>query len=78
MNAWVRTDGAALADGVIDFAAAVADPADPHRLAPGYDSGDGLHLSPAGYRAMAAAIDPAQLSGSPCLGGRPSIVAAGR
>ena len=38
-------------------AAAVADPRDPRRLVPEYDTGDHLHLSPAGYRAMADAID---------------------
>lgn len=78
VNAWVRTHGPAVADGVIDFAAAVADPRNPRRLAPAYDAGDGLHLSAAGYRAMAAAVDPALLSGSPCLGARTdAVVAAG-
>jgi hypothetical protein len=60
-----------LADGIFDFAAAVADPAHPDRLAPAFDAGDGLHLSAAGYRALAAAVDPALLSGSPCLAGNP-------
>jgi lysophospholipase L1-like esterase len=72
LNAWVREHGPAHADGVFDFAAAVADPERPTRLAPAYDAGDGLHLSAAGYRALAAAVDPAQLSGSPCLAGNPS------
>lgn len=67
VNAWVRTQGAGHADGVADFAAAVADPADPTRLAPAHDAGDGLHLSAAGYRALADAVDPALLTGSPCL-----------
>jgi len=71
LNAWVREQGPAYADGVFDFAAAVADPARPSRLAPAFDAGDGLHLSAAGYRALAAAVDPAQLSGSPCLAGNP-------
>jgi lysophospholipase L1-like esterase len=72
LNAWVREHGRAHADGIFDFAAAVADPARPTRLAPAYDAGDGLHLSAAGYRRLAAAVDPAQLTGSPCLspGGR--------
>ncbi len=52
VNAWIRSHF----DAVIDFDAAVKDPARPDHLAPAYDSGDGLHLSPAGYRAMAAAI----------------------
>ena len=55
VNNWIRTNGAF--DGVIDFAAAVADPSDPKRLNPAYDSGDHLHPNAAGYRAMAAAID---------------------
>jgi len=55
INRWILTSGAF--DGVIDFAAAVADPADPRRLAPRFDSGDHLHPNAAGYRAMAAAIN---------------------
>jgi lysophospholipase L1-like esterase len=65
---------------VFDFAAAVADPEHPARLAPAYDAGDGLHLSADGYRALAAAVDPALLSGSPCLSGDPAarVVVANR
>ena len=44
---------------VADFAAALADPADPGKIAAGYDSGDGVHPSDAGARALAAAVDPA-------------------
>ena len=40
-----------------DFAAALADPADPDALAPAYDSGDHKHPNDAGYRVMAAAVD---------------------
>jgi lysophospholipase L1-like esterase len=47
---------------VADFAASVADPADPGRLAPAYDCGDGIHLSDAGARALAQALDPALFS----------------
>jgi lysophospholipase L1-like esterase len=54
VNNWIRTSGAF--DGVIDFAAAVADPSDPERLNPRYDSGDHLHPNAAGYRAMANAV----------------------
>ncbi|AEV83000.1 SGNH hydrolase [Actinoplanes sp. SE50] len=43
-------------DSHVDFAAAVADPAAPSRLHPAYDVGDHLHLNPAGYAALAAAI----------------------
>jgi lysophospholipase L1-like esterase len=67
VNAWVRERGREHADGVFDFAAAVADPARPDHLLPAYDSGDGLHLSAAGYRALAAAVDVTRLSGSRCL-----------
>jgi lysophospholipase L1-like esterase len=59
VNRWIETSGAF--DGVIDFAAAVADPSDPERLNPAYDSGDHLHPNGAGYRAMADAISLAQL-----------------
>jgi len=55
INHWILTSGAF--DGVIDFAGALADPAQPQRLDPRYDSGDHLHPNDAGYRAMAAAID---------------------
>jgi lysophospholipase L1-like esterase len=54
LNAWIRTPGHF--DAVVDFDAATRDPAHPDRLRPDYDSGDHLHPSPAGYRAMAAAI----------------------
>ncbi|MBT8224677.1 MAG: SGNH/GDSL hydrolase family protein [Dactylosporangium sp.] len=55
LNDWIRTSGAF--DAVFDFAAAVADPADPAALAPAYDSGDHLHPNDAGCEAMADAID---------------------
>jgi lysophospholipase L1-like esterase len=67
VNRWVREQGPAHADGVFDFAAAVADPHDPTRIRDRYDAGDGLHLSGAGYRALADAVDVSRLSGSPCL-----------
>jgi lysophospholipase L1-like esterase len=67
VNAWVLGPGRRQADGVFDFAAAVADPADPARLAPAFDSGDGLHLSAAGYRALASTVEIRDLTGSPCL-----------
>src|SRR6266702_3750455 len=55
VNTWIRTSGAF--DGVIDFAAASADPADPTTLNPAYDSGDHLHPDDAGTLAMADAIN---------------------
>lgn len=54
VNAWIRTPGNF--DGVIDFDAALRDPAKPTHLRPELDSGDGLHPSIAGYKAMAAAV----------------------
>lgn len=54
INAWIRTPGHF--DSVIDFDRAMADPKRPDRLAPAYDSGDGLHPSIAGYAAMAALV----------------------
>lgn len=52
LNTWIRSHF----DAVLDFDAAVRDPARPDHLSRQFDSGDGLHLSPAGYRALAAAI----------------------
>ncbi|MEV4426485.1 SGNH/GDSL hydrolase family protein [Streptomyces sp. NPDC049602] len=54
-NTWVRTSGAY--DAVVDFDRVVADPADPDRILPAYDSGDHLHPNDAGYHAMAGALD---------------------
>jgi len=55
VNAWIRTSGEY--DAVIDFEAAVCDPADPSRILPAFDSGDHLHPNDASYQAMANAID---------------------
>lgn len=55
VNEWIRTGGAY--DGVIDFDAVLRDPAAPDRIRPEYDSGDHVHPNPAGYAAMAEAID---------------------
>ncbi len=54
INAWIRTSGNF--DAVIDFDAAMRDPENPARLKPALDSGDGLHPSLDGYRAMAEAV----------------------
>jgi len=58
VNRWIRTGGSF--DGVIDFDAAVRDPANPARLLPAYDF-DGIHLTDAGYGAMADAINLSML-----------------
>ena len=55
VNNWILSTGEY--DAVADFAAAVADPTDPQRLNPSYDSGDHFHPNDAGYRAIAAAIN---------------------
>lgn len=55
VNAWIRTTP--LFDGVIDLDRIAADPANPSELAPLFDSGDGVHPSDAGYKALAGAID---------------------
>jgi lysophospholipase L1-like esterase len=55
LNRWIRTSGRF--DAVIDLDAVVRDPAQPNRLLPPYATPDLLHLSPAGYQAMADAID---------------------
>jgi lysophospholipase L1-like esterase len=44
-------------DGVIDFDKVVVDPNQPGYSLPKYDKGDHLHPNPAGYEAMAGAID---------------------
>lgn len=54
VNSWIRTSGAF--DGVIDFDAITRDPAQPNRFLPAYDSGDHLHPSDAGYKALGESI----------------------
>jgi lysophospholipase L1-like esterase len=54
-NQWLRISGEY--DGIIDFERAAQDPTHPARLRPDYDSGDHLHPSDSGYRAMASAVD---------------------
>ena len=55
VNDWIRTSGTF--DGVIDFDQITRDPANLTRFNPEYDSGDHLHPSDAGYKAMGAGID---------------------
>ncbi|MBN3758948.1 SGNH/GDSL hydrolase family protein [Paraburkholderia sp. Tr-20389] len=54
VNQWIRTGRSF--DGVVDFDAALRDPAEPTRLKRVFDSGDQIHPSDAGYAAMADAI----------------------
>ena len=55
VNQWIRTTDKL--DGFIDFEKIVQDPARPTVLSPKYDSGDHLHPSVVGSKAMADAID---------------------
>lgn len=55
VNEFIRTSNAF--DGVVDFDKVIRDPDNPQRILPRYDSGDRLHPSDAGYKAMADAID---------------------
>jgi lysophospholipase L1-like esterase len=61
INTWIRS--APYFDGVVDFEQALADPANPLRMLPAYDSGDHLHPNDAGNAKLADAItwldDPA-------------------
>jgi lysophospholipase L1-like esterase len=61
VNQWIRTSGAT--DGFFDFDKAVRDPSHPTRFRDGYHSGDNLHPSAVGYKAMANAVDLAALRG---------------
>jgi len=59
VNAWFRTN--TVYNGVLDFDAVVRDPVTLTNIQAAYYSGlnasDGLHMNPAGYQAMANAID---------------------
>jgi len=55
VNAWIRAGGAF--DGVIDFDAAMRDPAHPTQVKPDLQRGDHLHPNDTGYAAMADAIE---------------------
>jgi len=44
-------------DGIIDFDAVVRDASTPPKLQSNYDSGDGLHMTPAGYQKLADTVD---------------------
>jgi lysophospholipase L1-like esterase len=64
INRWIRSQ--TIADGVFDFDAAVRDPSNPAVLADRYSSVDRLHLSPAGYERIAAAVDLSELAATTC------------
>lgn len=55
LNHWIRHSGNF--DAVVDFDHLLADPQQPLQLNPAYDSGDHLHPSDAGNKAMADAVD---------------------
>jgi len=61
INQWIRKGGTA--DGFFDFDKAVRDPNRPRRFRDGYHSGDNLHPSSIGYKAMADSLDLAVLRG---------------
>lgn len=55
LNRWIRTSGGF--DQVIDFDAAIRDPARPSKMRADLQSGDWLHPNDAGYRVMGDAVD---------------------
>lgn len=55
VNGWIRNGGKF--DAVVDFDAAVRDPARASRLNPAFDPGDHIHPNDAGNAAMADAVD---------------------
>jgi lysophospholipase L1-like esterase len=60
VNTFVRSSGGVF-DAYVDFDATVRDPANPAAMLAVYDSGDHLHPGPAGYQAMANAVDLSKL-----------------
>ena len=64
INDWIRTSGAF--DAVIDLDAALRDPMNPNRIAPGLTD-EVVHFNDAGYRALAASIDLGMLRASGCV-----------
>jgi lysophospholipase L1-like esterase len=55
VNDWIRAGKSY--DAIVDFDAAVRDPAQPKKFLPEYDRGDHLHPSDAGYEAMGRIIN---------------------
>jgi lysophospholipase L1-like esterase len=65
VNQWIRTQ--AFSDGIVDFDAAVRDPADPNMIDPAYNGGDDIHFNLAGYRALAGAVKLEALERPNCV-----------
>jgi len=65
VNHWIRTQH--YSDGIVDFDAAVRDPSDSGMITPTDNGGDDLHFSLAGYRALAGAVDLADLQRPNCI-----------
>jgi lysophospholipase L1-like esterase len=63
INRWIRTSGEL--DGIVDFDAAVRDPGNPTHVPRAIDAGY-AHLTDAGYRSLANAIDPRLFQGTGC------------
>lgn len=64
INAWIRNQR--LSDGVVDFDAALRDPANPSTLNPAYSSPDRLHPNLAGYQRMADTVPLDLLAAAAC------------
>ncbi|MFI5717524.1 GDSL-type esterase/lipase family protein [Nocardia sp. NPDC051750] len=60
INTWIRTQK--IADGIVDFDAALRDSHNPATLRAEYSSPDRLHPNPHGYQAMADAVDLAMIA----------------
>ena len=70
VNRWIRSGGGF--DGVVDFDAALRNPAQVDELLPRFDSGDHVHPSDAGYAQMAAAVPLELLEAAPVHAVRPA------
>lgn len=66
VNHWIRTQR--YSDGIVDFDAAVRDAENPGALTPADAGSDDLHLSPAGNRVLAGAVDLGRLARPDCVG----------
>ena len=75
INAWIRASGEF--DAVVDFDRVTRDPGHPERMRADFDSGDGLHPSPAGYRAMADAVPLSWFMADPLTASKQQTTASG-